>query len=78
MDEKLAESSKNTQKRGLISVAELSEFTGVSTHTLYSWVLQRSIPFYKIGKLVRFNISEIEKWLETKKVKVGDFSRERT
>jgi hypothetical protein len=31
----------------------------------------RKIPFKKLGKLVRFDVMEIDKWLETKSVEVS-------
>ena len=33
-------------------------------------VKQRSIPHYRIGKLVRFNLDEIEQWMESKKTNI--------
>jgi len=53
----------------LISVKELSGVLGLSVHTLYCWVSQRRIPYVKCGRLTRFNMSEIERWLEDNSVK---------
>ena len=54
--------------RQYLSVKELSQYAGISTHTLYLWIQLRRIPYHKIGKLVRFKLAEIEGWLEEKKV----------
>ena len=49
----------------LINVSELSELTGLSIHTLYNWVSQKRIPFVKAGRLTKFDIRVIEKWIES-------------
>ena len=48
----------------LIDVKELSESTGLSVFTLYSWINQKRIPYVKVGRLVRFDPKKIEKWIE--------------
>jgi len=37
----------------LINVKQLSESTGLSVFTLYSWINQKRIPYVKVGRLVR-------------------------
>lgn len=54
----------------LINIKELSVYLDVKPSTIYGWTSTRQIPFYKISKLIRFNIDEIDKWLENKKRKV--------
>lgn len=53
-----------------IGIKELSEYIGVSSGTLYVWVCHRKIPFVKIGRLVKFDLLAVEKWLEEKRVPV--------
>ncbi len=48
----------------LIDVKQLSESTGLSVFTLYSWINQKKIPYVKVGRLVRFDPRKIEKWIE--------------
>ncbi len=52
----------------LINVKQLSESTGLSVFTLYSWINQKRIPYVKVGRLVRFDPKRIEKWIEEKTV----------
>jgi excisionase family DNA binding protein len=52
-----------------LGVEELSQYLGLTKGTLYVWVCQRRIPYLKIGKLVKFDIIEIEKWLKDRRVK---------
>ena len=51
----------------LIDVQTLSKLLSVKPKTIYDWVHENKIPHYKLGKLVRFNMEEILKWLKEKK-----------
>lgn len=49
---------------------ELSEYLGLKPDTIYSWIWQRKIPYFKIGgRLVKFDLREIEEWLKEQHVK---------
>lgn len=50
----------------LWSVERLSEFLAVPAGTIRDWVFKRKIPFVKAGRLVRFNPSDVHKWLENR------------
>jgi excisionase family DNA binding protein len=54
----------------LIDIAELERRTAIKQATLRKYVVQRKIPFVKIGRLVRFDLSEIEGWIRERKVPV--------
>ena len=51
----------------LINIDELSLMLGVAKNTLYDWCALRKIPYYKLGKLTKFKVDEIEVWLAEKK-----------
>lgn len=58
----------------LINIAELSQMIGVSVNTLYSWVSQKKIPYVKMGRLTKFDLNDIDKWIEeSKRHKKDDF-----
>ena len=59
-------------KKRLINIKELSEYTGLSANTLYSWVSQRKIPFVKIGRLTKFDLTDIDRIIEERKVEPSD------
>lgn len=64
--------TKTVDKR-LLNVQELSEYTGLSTSTIYSWVSQTRIPFVKLGRLTRFDLQKIEEWIEENSVEEKKF-----
>ncbi|MFH0732202.1 MAG: helix-turn-helix domain-containing protein [Candidatus Omnitrophota bacterium] len=54
--------------RRFINIQELSEYIGVSPNTVRSWVWLKQIPYHKLGRLVKFDLQEIENWLKIRKV----------
>jgi excisionase family DNA binding protein len=57
------------------SPKELSVYLSLPLNTIYAWTSQRRVPHRKIGRLIRFNILEIEEWLHDKKVEPSDFCK---
>ena len=62
-----------TVNRRLINTEELSDMLGISVNTAYSWVSQRKIPFVKCGRLTKFDVQEIEKWIKENSVEEKEF-----
>lgn len=56
-------------EKRFIGIEDLSQYLGLTKGTLYVWVCQRRIPYLKIGKLLKFDIIEIQDWIEDKRVK---------
>lgn len=48
----------------LINVKELAEYLGISPNTIRSWVWLRKINFVKCGRLVKFDIRDVNKWIK--------------
>ena len=69
-------------KDKMMTIEELAEFLSISRYTLYNWTSTRNLPFYKIGRTVRFRMKDIEAWLEKQKVeqsriKEGHWTKDR-
>lgn len=62
-------------EKRLLNIKEVSEYLGVKEHTLYMWVSQRRIPFVKCGRLTKFDLKKIDKWIEENAVSEIDFSK---
>ena len=56
----------------LLSPQELSEVLSISIETVYAWTSQKRIPYIKMGRLVRFNMDEVNKWLERQRVEAQE------
>lgn len=59
-----------TIERRLIDVNQVSDYTGLAVKTIYSMVSQRRIPFVKLGRLTKFDVTEIDHWIKRNAVKV--------
>lgn len=55
-------------EKRFFSPLEISEYLGLKLDTIYSWICQRKIPHWKMGRLVKFDLKEIEIWLKDKRV----------
>ena len=53
----------------LLTVQEAARYMAVSVSTLYGWVWQRRIPFVKMGRALRFDLADLERFIETSRVK---------
>jgi excisionase family DNA binding protein len=46
-------------RRNLISATEIAAVLGIQCQTVYLWVRQKRIPFYRVGRLVKFDEAEV-------------------
>ena len=49
-----------------LTIEELAGHLKLAEQTIRRWVLNREIPFYKIKKVIRFRLSEIERWVDNR------------
>ncbi len=54
--------------RRLINIPEAAEYVGLSLHTLYRMVSQRRIPYVKVGRLTKFDLTLLDEWIKTNTV----------
>ena len=55
-------------KKRFLNIEDCAEFLGLSKGTLYVWVCRRKIPYLKVGRLVKFDLEAIEKWIKENSV----------
>jgi len=48
----------------LLTVHEAARLLSVSPSTLYGWVYQRRIPFVKVGRALRFDLADLDSFIE--------------
>ena len=46
-------------RRNLITANEIATVLGIQCQTVYLWVRQKRIPFYRVGRLVKFDEAEV-------------------
>jgi excisionase family DNA binding protein len=55
----------------LLTARQLAELLGFSAATIVDWAEAGSVPAFKVGGRLRFRMSEVEAWLETKRAGAG-------
>ena len=49
----------DTSTDGLMDVEQAATYLGISAHTLRKWVQRREIPYYRIGRQIRFTPEQL-------------------
>lgn len=57
--------NKRRYGRRLIGIKEAARYLDISTNTLYTWVSQKRIPHVKIGRLVKFDLETLDRFIES-------------
>lgn len=50
--------------RKLLTVKDVSAYTGLAPDTIYTMVSQRRIPYVKVGRLVKFDQVMLDAWIK--------------
>jgi len=55
-------------KHKFLNVLQAANYLGIKVSTLYQWVSQKKIPYYKSGRLDKFDLAELDKFIEKTRV----------
>ena len=58
----------NALNRKLIKIEDLSLYLDTPVATIYTWTHQKKIPHVKIGRSLRFDLAEIDLWVNERRV----------
>lgn len=47
-----------------VSVDEVASHLGVAKDSVYRWIEAKSLPAHRVGRLWKFRLSEVDKWIE--------------
>ncbi|KUK53263.1 MAG: DNA binding domain-containing protein [Desulfotomaculum sp. 46_296] len=47
------------------SMDTITDYLGVSRETVLQWISNRNMPAHKVGRLWKFKISEVDKWIRS-------------
>ena len=61
-------------ENGYLDIHQLSALLNIKPSTLYSMVEAREIPYYRIGRLIRFKKEEVDAWMETHRRDITDLN----
>ena len=64
VSEKAIVSGQIQKEKQLLNTKEAAESLGISKNTLYEWIVEKKIPYIKVGRLVKFRREDLEAWLK--------------
>ena len=53
------------QMENYVTMKEVQEYLGVRRETILQWISKRNMPAYKVGRLWKFKISEVDEWVHS-------------
>jgi excisionase family DNA binding protein len=56
----------------ILTVPEVCKYLRISQVTVYRLLRRRDIPAFRIGKKWRFNLEDLERWIEKESVAMGE------
>lgn len=51
-----------------LSVDEIAAYLGVKRGTVYKWIERKNMPAHKVGRLWKFKIDEVDRWVRKDEV----------
>jgi excisionase family DNA binding protein len=60
--------TSNRNHPQLLTIDQLAQRLGVTVRHVRRLVAEKRVPYYKVGRLVRFDPAEITDWLATRRV----------
>ena len=63
--------TENVSEKRWLNPTELEDELGISKSTQAKMRMNRTIPFNKVSKFIRYDRMEIDKWLEDNRVEVA-------
>ena len=55
----------DTKVEKWVTLKEIQEHLGVGRETVLQWISKRNMPAYKMGRLWKFKISEVDAWVQS-------------
>ena len=52
-----------------LSVEEIAAHPGGNLDTIYKWVERKQMPAHKLGKLWKFKVTEVDKWVRARQTR---------
>lgn len=46
-----------------LSADDIADYLGVTKDTIYAWIADKGLPAHKVGRLWKFQTSEVDRWV---------------
>jgi excisionase family DNA binding protein len=64
---------RHTEWRNVMTMDEVAEYLRVHRTTIYRLIKRHKIPAFRVGRNWRFNIEDVNRWLQQKKSRRARF-----
>ena len=54
-----------TERENWSTLKDVQEYLGVGRESILQWINKRNMPAYKVGRLWKFKLSEIDDWIRS-------------
>jgi excisionase family DNA binding protein len=55
-----------------LSADDIAVHLGVTKDTVYAWIAEKGMPAHKVGRLWKFQASEVDEWVRSGNAASGD------
>ena len=55
----------NTDIEKWVTLKDVMEYLGVGRETVLQWIAKRNMPAFKVGRLWKFKLSEVDEWIRS-------------
>ena len=52
-------------EEGWVDIAEVAAHLQVTKDSIYRWVYKKQFPAHRVGRLLRFRLSEVDEWVKS-------------
>ena len=63
-------------EEGWVSVEEVAAHLQVAKESVYRWIDSKAFPAHRVGRLLRFKLSEVDEWVRGQGTSVANPSSE--
>ena len=53
------------QVENWVTVKDVQAYLGVGRETILQWISKRNMPAYKVGRMLKFKLSEVDEWIRS-------------
>ena len=54
-------------EEGWVGIAEVAAHLQVTKDSIYRWVDAKGLPAHRVGRLLRFRLSEVDEWVKDRR-----------
>lgn len=60
-----------TEQEGWVAAEEVAAHLGIQKPTVYRWIRTGGLPAHRMGRLLRFKLSEVDGWAKARDANEG-------